>query len=468
MKRLLWLVATLVALGAFPATAGAKDVYGVAIAKNGHRKTIVAATANGAVQTIRVRRLGKLKLGNRFDATGRMLADGTMSASRVRPLGRADQVRFRATVVRLDRKQGRLILSAGKSVFGVKLRSPRRTTASSEEGLQPGDKVECEARVGNDGLAAEEKHVTEIGHTDKLELEGIYLFANEGGISIAVLHRGLVHVQVPKGFDLPDIAAGDEVALLVSVEANGSFTLIRLKDEDTPPEEGGGKEPTPPPDLYVSGAISQIRVDGLAVKPDDKPAANCALPAGLSLANFAVGDRVGMKCRLDGGRYLLVALKSDHAYIGPDTTSGIALTGVIAEIGDTFVRVQPDGDGPSVRCDAPAGVTFAGFAVGDSVAMKCRLDGAHYILVAIKSWSTSIPAPPPSADVTVAGAVTEKGSTFVRVQPDGGAPSVRCDFAEGVNLEAFPVGAHVGMLCRLVDGHYKLAALKSETAVLIL
>lgn len=393
MKRLLWLVAALVAVGVFPAAAGAKDVYGVTIAKDAHRKTIVAVTASGGVQTIRARRLGKLKLGNRFVATGRILADGTMSAKRLRPLGHAAKVRFRATVVKLDRRQGRLILSAGKSVFGLKLRSAKRAAASNGEGYQPGDKVECEASVGDRGLAAEEKHVTEVGHTDKLELEGIYLFANEGGISIAVLHRGLVHVQVPKGFELPELGAGDEVALLVSVEPNGSFTLLRLKNEDK--AENAGKEPgQPAKDLYVTGVISQIRVDGLGVKPDgDKPAVNCKLPAGLSLSAFEVGDKVAMKCRLDGGHYVLVALKSDHA---------------------------------------------------------------------------SIPAPESSPDLSVTGVLAEKGSNFVRVQPNGDKPSVRCDFAEGVNLDAFAAGDRVGMYCYLHDGHYMLAKLKSDSAVLIL
>jgi hypothetical protein len=389
MKRLLWLVAALVALGAFPAAAGATDVYGVAIAKDPHRRAIVGASADGAVTTIRVRkRFGKIRLGQRFTAQGRMLADGTLAASRFHPLGRADKVRFRAIVVAYSNKNGRLVLSAGKSVFAVRLRAAERSTASNGDGLKPGDKIVCEAKVGRGGLASEAKHVTEVGHTNKLELEGIYLFDTDSGFDLAVVHRGLVHVFVPDGFDLPELGRGDEVSLVVEVEKNGSFTLVSVNVEGDEEHADDKKSESPPVkgELWVAGVISALTASGVAVKPDeDQPVVTCALPEDKSLAGFAVGDRVKLHCHLDGSHYVIAELKSEKAFIGEDGSGELYAYGLITELGSGFVRVKPDGDRPSIRCDFGDGVDLSGFAAGDRVKLHCHFRDGHSMLAELKS-----------------------------------------------------------------------------------
>jgi hypothetical protein len=390
MKRLLWLVAVLAALGVFPAAAYAADVTGVAIAKDGKRKTIVTASADGAVRTIRVRsRFGKFRLGQRLKAQGRLLTDGTLAATRVQPLGRARQVRFRAVVVSYSKKNGRLVLSAGKSVFAVRMRAAERAAASNEEGLKPGDQIVCEAKVGHAGLVSHEQRITETGHTNKLELEGIYLFDTENGFDLAVVHRGLVHVFAPDGFDLPELGRGDEVSLVVEVEKNGSFTLVSVDvegDEEHADDDEKSESPPVKGELWVAGVISALTPAGVAVKPDDdRPVVACALPEGKSLAGFAVGDRVKLHCRLDGSHYVIAELKSEKAFIGADGSGELYAYGVITELGSGFVRVQPDGDRPSIRCDFDEGVDLSGFAAGDRVKLHCHFHEGHPTLAELKS-----------------------------------------------------------------------------------
>ena len=61
-----------------------------------------------------------LRVGQRVAVNARRLSDGTYATATVRGQGRVSRVRFRGVVVRRDRRAGRLILSAGKSVRYLK------------------------------------------------------------------------------------------------------------------------------------------------------------------------------------------------------------------------------------------------------------------------------------------------------------------------------------------------------------
>src|SRR5207302_6418280 len=113
----------------------------------------------------------------------------------------------------------RLVLSAGHSVFTVRLLAAARAS-SSDGALGPGDKVDVDADIHGGSLSADEKDVTETGHTDQLELEGIYLSTTGSVLDLAIVHRGLVHVTVPDGVSVPTLSPGDLVSLVVSLNAD--------------------------------------------------------------------------------------------------------------------------------------------------------------------------------------------------------------------------------------------------------
>ena len=397
MKRALMLAA---AIGfVLPATAHAGAFRGVVIAKNAKRHALVTAAANGTVRTVRTpkgfRRIG---LGARVAVRGTKLPDGTFTARTTKRLGRAKKAHVRATVVKRAGKK--LYLSAGNSVFVFGLRGG----AGSE--LHPGDRVDASARVGRARLFCDD--VTPIGHEDRVELEGIYLSTDAGALSLAVHGHGLVKVIVPDDVDLPDLSPGDEVSLVATVEADGSFTLVSLDDEDASDDTGdegdGGDGSDSGDGLDVAGKISALGPNSVSVTVPPAPTvasvqhegktATCALQAGEDLRGFAVGDDVEMTCALnDEGHYLLTGLASDSAsvtYDGDTLSEWFDLTGALASIRSDGVGIKVDGHAEQVNCAMPAGTDLSGFALGDTVEMQCNYDDGRFELAELSSNTADV------------------------------------------------------------------------------
>src|SRR5436190_5635556 len=128
MKRVfLFAAAALAALAfALPATAGTTVFRGVVIAKKAGRHAFVTASKNGVVRTVRARgALKRIGVGRRVAVRAAALPDGTFAANSVKLLGKSRRTHFRATVVA---KRGlRLFLSAGGSVFALRVKSGHKT-----------------------------------------------------------------------------------------------------------------------------------------------------------------------------------------------------------------------------------------------------------------------------------------------------------------------------------------------------
>src|SRR5215210_1486667 len=237
MKRFaLLLVATAAALIVIlPATAGAATFKGVVIAKDSARKSLVTASRNGTVRTVRLTTgFKRARVGGTVLVRGSKLPDGTFSAAAVKRLGKSRGTHVRGTVVR--RLGARLVISAGGSVFALRLTGKR---GAADGGLKPGDRVDCDVRFKHGTPHADEGDIDELGHDGQLVLEGIYLStAEDGTIELAVVHRGRVFVHVPEDVEAPAFEAGDEIALVVTVEDDGSFTLVKGENENEPGDEG--------------------------------------------------------------------------------------------------------------------------------------------------------------------------------------------------------------------------------------
>jgi hypothetical protein len=241
-KTVLFLVVA--AAVAFPAAAGAASFGGIVVAKQVRRHALVVASPTGAVRVVHTHRLAT-RLGARVTVRARRLPDGTFSATKVSVRGRARRARIHGVIVR--RLRGRVLVAAGHSVLSIRSRQ-LFSLQDDNPGAQTGDVVDETVTIDNGTL--DEDQVEEVGHTQKLELEGSIVSvtaptgAADGEIVLQV-GASTIHVTVPAGVQLPPLAAGQNVELKVTLSGT-TFTLAKAETEeddqgdDDQGDDGGG------------------------------------------------------------------------------------------------------------------------------------------------------------------------------------------------------------------------------------
>jgi len=460
VKRALLPAAVVVAAIAFalPATSMAATFRGVVIAKDSARKSLVTASRNGVVRTVRARAAFKrVRVGRLVAVQAAALPDGTYAASKVRMLGKAGRVRFGGTVVAV--KGARLVLSAGQSVFSLRVRGGKTASAEGSSDFKPGDDVKGDGRCKGGSLETRRDHVKKVGHSGQLVLEGIYLStADDGTISLAVVHKGLVLVHVPEGMDVPDFQPGDEVALVVKVEDDDSFTLVKAENESSPGDDDSGDDVhmnDPGGEFSVVGMLVSLSSElvGVKVEGKDEPV-RCAVPDEFDLTGFATGQRVFMSCKFNGGHPVLLTLKKkdpESEYL----TAG----GAIQDFADGGITVKGDGD--PVWCAVPDDLDLSEYEIGDLVMVKCvKVEGVWTLDAITKKPS---PPPPPPQFVLATGTITDLSAESITVQ--GEHEPVTCAVPEGADLSDFAQNDTVSMKCVQTDTGLRLERLQSETAL---
>jgi len=316
MKRILLAFALVAGVLAVPATASAFS--GVVIAKSPSRHAFAVVSRGGVVRTVRApKRLGSIRLGQRLVFSARRLSDGTFKAGALRVSGRARGAALRGVVVR--HRGSTYLLSSGGSMLAVKV-SSRGFAMAGSRGHRPGDIVSGRVQIGPNGLSAKGFHGE--GHANGMELEGIFLGMTESGqLRLAVRHRGEVFVTVPDGFQLPQLAPGDEIELIVSVGADGSFTLVSVQQDDENDDDHEGIDEHQGK-IEVEGTIGDLTDKTITVQSHEASPVTCNIPAGMSLTGFAVNDRVEMKCRLVDGQLTLVKLEHQDGDNGGGNDDG--------------------------------------------------------------------------------------------------------------------------------------------------
>ncbi len=279
------------------------------IAKDSDRGRVITAGRGGEVRTlITSKRLAeRARPGQRLKVRVQRSADGTYEARRLRVTGKAKRTRVRGAVV--DRNASRYLVSAGGSVFAVKTKANSRKlrVRVSAAAVDTGDVIVSDVKIAANGLG--EQRTRDIGNVTTLELEGIFLGLEDGALTLAVEERGAVKVAVPADLAVQAPAAGDELEVLVSIDADGGFTLIALADED-----GGIDFDHEDGKVEIEGTISALTDTSISVQGRGGVALTCAIPSGATLTGFAVGDEVELECGIatDGG-FTLRALESETA-----------------------------------------------------------------------------------------------------------------------------------------------------------
>jgi hypothetical protein len=240
MKKAILLAVVVAAAVAFPTVASAGVFHGVVITKDKSRHTLAIATRSGSVRTIRTH--ARARVSSRVSVHARRLHDGTFRGSHLARAGHAGHARFHAVVVR--KAHHKLVVSAGKSTFDIHM-------ASRHHGIGRGDKVVLNVRFSKNG-ELDEDEIHEVGHTNTVELEGSVTALTKptadqaGSLTLSSEDEedddnGATSftVVIPAGFDIGNLAVGDEVELKASVDGS-TFTLVSLDDEDDQGDDGGG------------------------------------------------------------------------------------------------------------------------------------------------------------------------------------------------------------------------------------
>ena len=232
MRRSVLLLSIAAALiVAAPASAAPSAWKGVVVAKDAKRGTVVTASANGAVRTARSRKARSFKIGQRLDVRATALADGTFKTLSIKSAGRAKTARVKAVVVRWQKAQRRLLVSAGGSTFALTRSAKARTLSSATEaGPRAGDQIAATVTVTTG--TAQATAVTTVGHLGTIEVEGILTKLAAGSVELIVAKAGYVTFALPAGFVLPTgLAVFDKVSAKVSVGVDGKLTLLELESD---------------------------------------------------------------------------------------------------------------------------------------------------------------------------------------------------------------------------------------------
>jgi hypothetical protein len=453
MKRFLAFVAFAAVAATFTATADAARFKGVVVAKDAKRKALVTATAKGAIRTVRTKRYGAFRIGQRVLVNATRRPDATWTGSTIRHLGRTRQVQFSGVVVTSE--GARMIVSAGGSVFALRVTGLGTSGLANDGKFEPGDKVDVDADVKKGRLEAGPKDIDRTGHVESLVLEGIFLFTKGDGFDMAVVHRGLVHVSVPNEMVLPDFKAGDQIAVVVTVSAAGKFSFVKGRGE--------GKRSEPPVgEAYAYGPLTVKTAFEVGVKGENGETLRCAIPAGLDLSMFALGQKVKLYCATREGRLVMKKMASDRATATGDGVVEFFVEGTLTEASaDAAAIALADG---SVRCLNRAHLDLSPFVLGERALMGCRLADHEYRLFKLKNDRAYVRADGDSSgDVIGYGMITEKTTSLVIRRDDGSAKA--CAVPAGMDLQGFRMGERVKIQCHYTGSAYSLVEIDSENAV---
>ena len=368
---------------------------GVVVAKDASRKAVVVALPGGIVRTVRTTApLGRFAVGARVRATGTRLSDGTFRGRTLRVTGKAARSVVRGVVVKVERRQGRLLLSAGGSVFAVG-RTVRRGVRTTQSSGSPdvGDRVEIVVSLQTG--APQATAVQTVGQATAVQLAGIVTGnvapANgaAGKLTLAVVKKGLVDVAVPATITpLPAFVPGDEVVLHVSVDQAGAFTLVSAQagavpTPGAPPARGDEDDDEDEDELEVKGILTAV--SPATVQRRSGATTTCAVPTGTTIPATLVGALVELKCVDVAGVMTLRRLEQEGP--APLPAGASRVTGILAASGTSAV-VTPAG-APAVTCAIPAGTTVPADLVGKLVVMTCQQATSGLTLTSVTAATTA-------------------------------------------------------------------------------
>ena len=308
MKRLLLLgalaaVVTVPAASASPAAT--HTLRGTVVAKDRAHRALVVAVSGGRVQTlVASAAFGRTDIGRKVVIRYSSLIGQLPVALGVSLKGHARHAVVRGTIVRLVKRHA--IINAGGSVLNVTLRAPKgqRALASAKDTPRAGDLVTVEVDIDDDGsLAASAVGVavapvgTAAGSEGEMEVRGkVKGPLSAASITVTTGTGFDVTCVIPAGLTL-NVKVDDAIELKCDFIA-GQWTVRVARGEDDNSDSAGDDEAK----VEVRGTITALTLAAgpaaatVTVTPTEGAAVVCAIPVGISLAQFKVNDVVKMEC----------------------------------------------------------------------------------------------------------------------------------------------------------------------------
>lgn len=335
MKKVAW-VGTAVGALVLAGLANAATVRGVVVAREAASHTLVVSSTTGAVTTVRVtaEQSRKTRLGTRLTATGARLSDGSVDVNRLVPTGEAERARLSVVVVKARRQ--RLLVAGGGSAFALRLRAGARVLADSTPQLQPGDKVETEVEIGDDGIVG--TVVQQVGQTPVIEFTGTVAAVAADAVTIDSDGTATV-VRLPAGVTLPTVVTvGARVEVVATISGTAlTLATIEVDGDDAARPGDQGTQVDDNGEVEVEGAITALGGGMITIQPGGGAVPLVfAVPPTIAIpSSLAAGSRVDARGEMVAGLLTLTRLEvkggSDGDSSPSTTTSGSGDDGSSAE-----------------------------------------------------------------------------------------------------------------------------------------
>jgi hypothetical protein len=195
------------------------------------------------------------------------------------------------------------------------------------------------------------------------------------------------------------------------------------------------------------------------------------IPEGMDVPKLEPGDVIQLVASLDDeGRFVLVSVRGDDGRgddkkgvdVGDDE---VTVRGTISAFSSSAVSVRPGSGASAVACSLPAGAPLDGFFVGDEVELHCHFadGGFHLEYLKGKHGWLKVREKGFKAELTRRGVISELGPPSVGVTVRGRL--IRCARPADADLSAFAVGREAELHCHFDEGGFRLARLKTDSAV---
>ncbi|HMJ00085.1 MAG TPA: hypothetical protein VK488_09650 [Gaiellaceae bacterium] len=230
-------------------------------------------------------------------------------------------------------------------------------------------------------------HATVIGDgTGEARFEGTLTEASADAASLS-LEDGSFRCLNRAHLVLSPFVLGEHAVMGCRLN-DGEWRLFKLQNERATVSVGSETDSV----LTVYGVIAE-RSTSLVVRRDDGISKACAIPAGLDLQGFRLGERVKMECHLVSGSFVLVELYSENAFAKADGTGAFTAYGTVYYRNGDGIAVQRE-DHSIVSCHMPDGTNLDAFPLGTRVKIRCVRHEGSMQLAELQSETAHITLEP--------------------------------------------------------------------------
>lgn len=196
----------------------------------------------------------------------------------------------------------------------------------------------------------------------------------------------------------------------------------------------------------------------MTVRTEGDERVKCAVPSGMDLSIFRVGERVKLYCVSRENRDVLVKIQSDYGWMKADGTGEFYAHGALTK-GNGTVAVRRE-DGMTMSCSVPSGVNLDLFRNGEAVKLYCRLGADGFVFAAIYSENASLDSDE-VLRLHASGLLQERTGVPISVRRADGS-LFACNAPADLQLSYFAVGERVRMTCRVDAGANTLLSVASD------